>query len=185
MLFTNKQKTVRVTDIKSSDIINFMKCQCKMKVIARDDHGQVVDFLWLLDRTNRQKIIVSQTKGARKKKDEFGSEVGKYEVTYQEAWKMIGELCKLGTPEIIMLKVDYESRKPLFDVLPYIRQDIIAGLISFDYKNDMFTIKSKNASKFIDEIYYWPETTRLYAFTQNGPVISGKPTGKSIEDILC
>lgn len=156
------KNTVRISNLTFEDIKNLLKCDCKMKIVACDNEGVVVDFIYLLDRKNSQEIIISSAKKAIKK------EV----VSYQEAFSIITQL--ILNPEVsefyVVVDQDlYKSKKVIFDILPLLKPEIRAGLISMNYTEDTFIIKTKDDTGFINSVYFWPKTKDFYIFSPTEP----------------
>ena len=176
MLFETKNNTIRITDIVPfEDIPNIFKCQCSMKIIAKDKiTGETIDFVYLLERTSKQTLLVSTNKK--------GS--SPFEVTYNDCFIMLGELYRQGIVEVVISKNLYNSKKPLFDIFDKLRPDVLKALTSIDYNNGMFVVKLLNNNSKVETMYYWPDTKFMYIFKEDTPIFEESGT-IDIESILC
>ena len=175
--------TVRITDISQEEIYALIKCKCKIKVIANNTaDNTVAGFLYLLDRTDNNKIIVSKAKRAVKKEAVTIKEtIGLINELYSDAVDKISETSintnKTKFKDVIEVVIDkdlYEMKKSLINLIPSMPIDFIEDLISIDYDSNIYIIKYNDGSnsKFISSLYYWPSTKDLYFFESSGPIFS-------------
>ena len=180
MDIVKSKNTIRITNIEKEEIYALLKCNCKMKVIARDYDGKAIDFLYLLDRTDTKKIIVSKSKNRAISRT-------KQEVTYSEAVNLINDLyleakesiesiaTEIGINnfdstrfkniiEVVLDKDLYSNKKQLIDIIPDISKNLSGALISMDFNYNVFVIKFSDDTKFTNSLYFWPETQDFYSF---------------------
>ena len=199
---------VRITNISKEEICLLLKCKCKMKVIARNYEGKAISFIYLLDRTDTGKIIVSTSKSravSRTKKELTFNEVvelvnGLYELAKDDLLQNTANL-KLSNKEllessrfnniieVVLSKELYAVKKPLIDLIPDISKNLINSLVSLEFDNTVYIIRFKDTPNYIGSIYYWPETKELYAFDSDDAKFDYAEEGKeqqfkNIRDVL-
>lgn len=193
--------TVRITDISQEEIYALLKCKCKLKIIANNPiTNTVARFLYLLDRTDTNKIIISRAKKGIKKeepvtlKEVIGLINNLYTETVEELNYLTVDTNKTKFKDIIEVVIDkdlYNMKKSLINLIPSMPIDFIEDLISIDYNTNVYIIKYNDGSnsKFISSLYYWPSTKDLYFFEPTGPIFSyNRPDRElvldSIEDVF-
>lgn len=180
MLFqSGESDTIRILNMEPEEVVALLKCQCKVKCISRDITGRVDDFIYLLDRTDRQTIICSKAKGRAIKANSFES-------TFDECRDLVAEIySKADSFEVVVSGKLFKEKQQIFDIFPNIRKEIISGLVSLDYKDGMWIIKLRNQN-FVETVYYWPETNYLYMVNKNNMFFQEPSTVVNcIEDLLC
>lgn len=155
------KNTIRIYDIDVSDIMNLLKCNCKMKLVAYNSEHNVIDFVYLLDRTDKKQIIISKALNAVKKEI----------VSYREACDIITDTIRGCSEYVIVVdKKLYNSKKVLFDIIPLMSNKLRNALISIDYNSNIFILKFKSDSNFNQSVYFWPSTQDIYLFLETGPI---------------
>lgn len=169
---------VNITDIGIRDIINFLKIQipCKFSVI-NNETGRELLIVWVLERLKNQRVIVANDFRGKDRR----------ECSYDELLEDLKTLLNAeGEFNMKIRKEDYDSKKPLIDIISNIRQDIISGCSSIDYKDGMFSIiGSRDNKNYPNDLYYWEETGSLFAFSDKQVNIQYESAVSSIEQILC
>ncbi len=181
MKIVEQGKTVRITELTNQEIRGLIKCNVKLKLIAYDMDGDVVDFIYLLDRLETKEILISKQKDGRAAKP----------VRYSDVADLIELVIRhgVGGYEIAISKDHYYQKKQVIDLIPNLKKEIVDGLVSLDYKKNIFICKFDDGTGFIMSIYYWILTDDFYMFTKEGPIWAYYNPAvskiKSFEQLVC
>lgn len=172
-----KGATFVAQDISNKELYNILKVQINIKLVFTND-GNEIGFIYLLKRlteNGEQKITVSEYKNASRPKV----------ITYNELLVILKQNLALGLPSMVFESNYFKKKLPLIEIIGDIKPQLIAGCVSIDYSDGMFSVISKEINRKPNELYYWEDTNNLYVFSEKGPNLNYNSKYTSIEQIIC